>query len=134
MDKTVFKDSIGPIEEFSWGKFIVGGKTHTKEGDQLIGAGKDIRLIRNHISAWTERKGHKVKPDMITGIFDQDIQVLVFGIGVQGSLKVPQKTISAIKKQGIEEVLLLRTPQACQIYNKLYYEGKRVALLAHGTC
>jgi len=29
---------------------------------------------------------------------------------------------------------VLKTPDACRAYNPLVREGKRVVLLAHGTC
>jgi hypothetical protein len=40
----MFDDPKGPIEHFSWGKFIICGKEHSKL-DEKIGVGKDIRLI-----------------------------------------------------------------------------------------
>jgi hypothetical protein len=49
-------------------------------------------------------------------------------------LKVKKKTQKAIKAAGIETLVVERTPEACKIFNKLYSEGKNVALLAHGTC
>jgi hypothetical protein len=71
---------------------------------------------------------------MITGVYDQDIEVLIIGIGVEGFVECPDDVKKSIKKNGIKELLLEKTPKACKTYNELYHKGKRVALLAHGTC
>jgi len=129
----MFNDQKGPIEHFSWGKFIINGTEHSKT-DEKIGAGKDIRILNNKVTKWKERKGHILDKSMITGIYDNDIEILIIGIGVDGAIECPEKVINSIKKHGIQKVFLLKTPDACKTFNKLYHEGKKVALLAHGTC
>jgi hypothetical protein len=96
--------------------------------------GKDIRLIGEDVSAWHEREGHKLKKSMITGVYDQGIEVLVIGLGVQGAIKCPNNVKKAIHQHNITELILQPTPEACATYNELFHQGKRVALLAHGTC
>jgi hypothetical protein len=71
---------------------------------------------------------------MITGIYDQGIEVLIIGIGVNGAVECPKDVRKSIKANGIKKVILARTPDACALYNALFHQGKRVALLAHGTC
>jgi hypothetical protein len=127
----LFSDPEGPIEEFSWGKFTVLGQVHSDHGD---GVGKDIRLIGTSVTEWKERKGHTLRPDMITGVFHQGIDVLVIGIGVDSAIQVSEETQKTVKEQGIGKLLLLPTPEACKKYNALLRKGQKVALLAHGTC
>ncbi|MHB0857670.1 MAG: Mth938-like domain-containing protein [Anaerolineae bacterium] len=71
---------------------------------------------------------------MITGVYDQGIEVLIIGLGVNQALECPQKVQDAILERGIQRVVLEPTPQACRTYNALYHDGIKVALLAHGTC
>jgi hypothetical protein len=130
----MFDDSKGPIEHFSWGTYIIHGQKHTKTNEGKVGVGKDIRLIGREVSAWRERKGHRLTPAMITGVFDNDIEVLIIGVGVYGALECPDDVQQAIREKGINQLILERTPAACQTYNTLFHEGKCVALLAHGTC
>ena len=131
----MFDDPSGPITHFSWGKYIIDGKVHeTKEKGKEIGAGKDIRIVNGKVSAWEERHGHKLTPEMITGISKEDAEILIIGIGVNGLIKVPKETRKVINKLGIPELILAPTPEACRRYNQLVREGRRVALLAHGTC
>ncbi len=120
----------GPVEHFLWGKFIICGKEHSS----TVGAGKDIRLIGKEVTKWEERKGHCITASMITGIIDKNIDVLIVGIGVEGNIKFPEEVKNTIIEHGIKEVIVDKTLNACKIYNKLFNEGRNVALLAHGTC
>jgi hypothetical protein len=130
----MFIDNKGPIEHFSWGKFIICGTEHSDSEAGQTGVGKDIRLIDQEVTEWHERKGHRLTHSMITGIYDQGIEVLIIGIGVNGAVDCPKEVRKGIKANGIGKVILARTPDACALYNALFHQGKRVALLAHGTC
>jgi hypothetical protein len=126
-----FRDPDGPIEEFTWGRFVVMRQAHSDQGE---GVGKDIQLIGSTVTEWKERKGHTLEKKMVTGVFDRDIEILVIGIGVNGMVEVPDETRQFIHDHGIRRLVLLKTPKACKQYNELYREGRSVALLAHGTC
>jgi hypothetical protein len=125
----MFDDPEGPIEHFSWGSFVINGQEHSP----TAGVGKDIRLIGDDVSAWSERQGHRLKKSMITGIYNSDIDVLVLGLGVHGRIKCPGKVRREIKQHGLT-LIAEPTPEACRVYNEQYRAGKNVALLAHGTC
>lgn len=127
----MFEDSQGPIEDFQWGRFQIDGQIHSEDGE---GVGKDICVFQGEVSAWETRKGHKLKTSMIDPIRGLDISVLVIGTGVRGAIRVPKKTRKAIKSSGVEKLIIAKTPEACATYNQLVRKGKRVALLAHGTC
>jgi len=130
----VFDDPKGPIEHFLWGKYVICGVEHGAGGRGRVGAGKDIRLIGEEVTEWHERKGHELTEAMISGVYDQGIEVLIIGIGVNGALECPEEVKLGIQARGIDQVILARTPDACARYNALFHQGKRVALLAHGTC
>ena len=127
----MFEDEKGPIQRFEWGKYTIGGAIHGEGG---LGAGKDIRLIGTEVTKWAEREGHDLGTEMITGVYGRDIEVLIIGCGVDGLLQCPGFVKDSIKSKGIEDIRVLVTPEACRQYNELYHEGRRVALLAHGTC
>jgi hypothetical protein len=130
----MFKDKNGPIEQFTWGSFVISGIEHAGTPEGKTGKGKDIRLIGKKVTKWKERKGHTLDSHMITGVFGLDIDVLIIGTGVEGMINCPKKVQDYIKNNGIHKLFLKETPEACMIYNRLYHEGKNVALLAHGTC
>ena len=130
----MFTDKQGPINHFVWGKFTISGNEHGKTELGKVGKGKDIRLIGTKVSKWKEREGHKLETNMITGVFGLKIEVLIIGTGVDGMIECPKKVRNYIKDNGIDTLIIEETPAACRIYNRLYHEGKKVALLAHGTC
>ncbi|MDP7269031.1 MAG: Mth938-like domain-containing protein [Pirellulales bacterium] len=126
----MFQDNQGPIESFEFGKYTINGREHMKG----VNAGKDIRLMGDEVSEWAERDGHGLTPDMITGVYDCDVEVLIIGNGVHQYLQCPDIVKEAISLRGIPELQVLATPEACKEYNSLHRQGRRVALLAHGTC
>ncbi len=129
----MFEDEKGPIEHYSFGKFIISGREHS-DYEKRIGAGKDIRVIGTMVSEWKERKGHVLSPGMITGVFSSGTEILILGLGANGALECPKEIPDYIKKNGISEVVQLKTPDACKAFNDFFRQGKKVALLAHGTC
>ena len=127
----MFSDPQGSIEQFSWGRFTIYGEVHSEMGE---GVGKDICIINGQVSAWMARKGHRLKPKMVTCVLDEDIDVLVIGNGVNAAIKVLKRTQETLKDHGIQKVIICKTPEACQVYNQQVRKGQKVALLAHGTC
>ena len=125
----MFADPKGPITHFEWATFTIDGKIHSPEK----GVGKDIFLSPEGVSAWHERKGHKLKAGMVRRALALKPEVLIIGNGVEGALEIGKKARKEIEDAGVR-LIVLRTPEACQEYNRLYRQGKRVILLAHGTC
>ncbi len=123
-----------PVRWVGWGTFEAGGEIHAKTEDGKIGAGKDIRVIGGKVTPWKERKGHHLRPDMITGVFDKDVDTLVIGNGADGAIDCSDGIIESVKERGIGTVIIQRTPEACETYNALCRKGVRAALLAHATC
>lgn len=127
----MFTDPDGPIERFEWGQFQVNGEVHSAEGR---GVGKDICIVGGEVQPWSARKGHRLTRKMVRAALRPDVEILVIGNGVNGAIRVTEKTRQAVKDAGVKELIIEKTPKACAIYNRLAREGKAVALLAHGTC
>jgi len=127
----MFEDERGPITRFEWGRFEIDGEVHSEDGE---GVGKDVFVFGNRVLPWSARKGHRLTPEMVDCVLKEKIDVLVIGNGVNGAIKVTKKTRKAVRKAGIAELIIEATPDACATYNRLVYEGRQVALLAHGTC
>ncbi len=120
-----------PIESFKFGEFTIAGETHRKGQ----GAGKDILVHQNKVSAWPQRKGHEASLEMIFHPIETlTIEILVIGAGTYGAFIVPVEVVNQLREKGIGTVIIEKTPKACQSYNNLNREGKNVALLAHATC
>ena len=120
----LFRDVDGLIEEVRWGCFrIMGKELH-----------KDIRCVVRDPSPWTDRRGHVLDEEMITGVWDQAIDILVIGIGIDGAVQCPKEVQNRVRERGIREIVIAPTVEACRIFNGYIRSGKRAALLAHGTC
>jgi len=130
----VFDDPKGPVEHFSWGKFVLLGEEHSGSGDSRKGKGKDIKVIGKKVKKWKERKGHTLDSSMVDTVIGKGVKVVVIGNGVDGALSVPGNVVNHLLENGIEKVIVKKTPEACKEYNKLYHDGEKVALFAHGTC
>lgn len=130
----MFNDPGGPIEQYSWGKFVIRGEEHSGQDDSRKGKGKDIKVIGKKVKRWKERKGHVLDRSMVEDVIGKGVEVLVIGNGVEGALVVPQEVLDYLLENGIGKVIVEKTPEACKEYNRLYHDGKKVALLAHGTC
>jgi len=102
--------------------------------DSFHGGGRRGEGHLHPEQAWSARKGHTVKPHKLGLVLRADVDVLVIGNGVYGKLKITQAARKVVRKAGIEELIVEKTPDACATYNRLMREGKRVAFLAHGTC
>ncbi len=129
-----FRFETGPIQEVSWGRFVIKGREHAKRSDgTIIGAGKDIRLIGEHLESWSERRGHRLTMEMVEKAVQADIDTLIIGNGFLGAVEVPEEVKEFIRRQG-KELIVATTPEACRMYNERFRRGEKVALLAHGTC
>lgn len=120
----LLKDMDGLVEEVRWGCFRISGKEFQK----------DIRCVGLEPSPWTDRRGHILEEAMITGIWNNDIEILVIGLGIDGALQCPKEVQDRLRERGIHEIVVAPTIEACRMYNSYVRSGKRVALLAHGTC
>ncbi|MHB1319534.1 MAG: Mth938-like domain-containing protein [Anaerolineae bacterium] len=130
----LFEDPSGPIQSLEWGLFRIDGIAHGEDAEVTLGAGKDIRIVGHVVTPWAERKGHLLRRQMITGIVPGAADTLVIGTGVYGRIKCPKKLRRELEASGLCEVIVQPTAEACATYNRLVSEGRRVALLAHGTC
>ncbi len=124
----------GPIEEVSWGRFVINGKENRKKEDgSIVGAGKDIFLMGDHVQPWYERQGHLLTIRMVRRAAEAPVQTVIIGNGFYGALEVPEDVIRFLQKSD-KTVHIKKTPEACALFNELFLQGQKVALLAHGTC
>lgn len=120
----LFQDKDGFIEEVRWGWFRIAGKEFQK----------DVRCVLREPSPWTDRRGHVLDETMITGVWEQAVEVLVIGVGIDGAVQCPEDVQKRVRERGIRELVVAPTAEACRIYNSYIKSGRRAALLAHGTC
>lgn len=112
------------IEHYSFGEIIVNGKKYTS--DLIIYPDK----IREN---WWRKEGHRLHYEDIVDIIEYKPEILIIGTGAMGVMKVPRELISKIESMGIK-VIVKQTKNACEKFNELIEEGKRVVAALHLTC
>lgn len=125
----------GPIEVVTWGRYLISGKMHGFDCDgNILGAGKDIILNKNEAISWNQRKGHSLTKEMLVPTLNMNLEILIIGNGFDGKLEVSDELKAEIAEERGITVCVLKTPEACGLYNKLFFEKKNVFFAGHVTC
>ncbi len=111
------------IDDYTFGRIIIDGKAY--DNDVII---YPDRVKEN----WRRKKGHCLKISDLEGVFKRRPRMLIVGAGHVGRMEVPQKTIDALAKEGIE-TRVEKTARAVELFNELSPKGD-VAAALHLTC
>lgn len=111
------------IDNYTFGKFVIKGKEYDSN---VILLGKTVQAAR-HLP------GHELKLDDFVSLVEYKPEYIIIGTGAYGVVKVPQEIVDFIEQKGIR-LIIEKTGEACQTYNALLKEGKKVAAFLHNTC
>jgi len=118
MDK-IFQFERRTIEEFYRASFVIKSKEHAKQSKgKIVGAVKDIRIVQGQVTSWKERNGYMLKKNMVTVIFDQDVDLLIIENGIYGSLCCAKQVKNFILNRRINKLIIKNTPAACKLFNR----------------
>lgn len=112
------------IQDYSFGKIKIKGEEYEN----------DVEVRWNgKVLEWWRDKGHVVSMSDIKRALEKEPNFIVIGIGTIGKVKVKNKPKEAILKKDIK-LVIDKTPQAVEAYNKLKKANKKVIGLFHLTC
>ncbi|MFP4561434.1 MAG: Mth938-like domain-containing protein [Thiohalorhabdus sp.] len=112
------------VDDYAFGRITIGGRVYTK----------DVLLLSDGVhSPWWRKEGHSLDPGDLEGLWANPPEVLVIGTGYYGNMDVPEKTLKALRDQGIEP-RVARTTQAVEELNRLMGSSARIAAALHLTC
>ena len=112
------------IESYYFGKIIIDSEEYHS----------DIIIYKNSIDdKWWRKEGHNLCIDDIKEIIDEKPDTLIIGTGCYGLMKVPEELIEHIKSYGIKQVIVKKTGDASDEYNKLC-KKKNIVAAFHLTC
>lgn len=114
---------VPKIDSYGFGHVVIDGTSYTSDVIVLPG-----RVI----DGWWREEGHRLGPADLDEVLRARPEVLVVGCGAYGVMEVPEATVQAARKAGIE-LVALDTGAAVELYNKLSLEKKTAAAL-HLTC
>jgi hypothetical protein len=112
------------IEEYSFGSINVDGRRY--EGDLIIYPSKIS-------SEWYRKDGHRLQIEDISEVLADPPEVLVVGQGHSGRMQVDPRVVEVLSKLRVQ-LVAAPTRRACDAFNKLSREGRRVVAALHLTC
>ncbi len=112
------------IEHYEFGEIVVDGNKYRR--DLIIFPDK---VIEN----WWRKEGHRLSIEDLQVILEYKPEILIIGTGYYGYMKVPREVEQFLIKNNIS-VHILETKKACNLFNELLKQGKRVAAALHLTC
>ena len=112
------------VERYSFGRIRIGGREYTS--DIIVGMG----YLKDN---WWRKDGHRIQIDDIADILRLKPEIVIFGIGANGVVKVDEEVLKKLKNEGME-IVVRKTNDAVRIYNEMLKKGKKVVLAAHLTC
>ena len=111
------------IDSYTFGRIVVDGKSYTS--DLIIYPDR----VEDH---WRRKSGHRLAPEDLERLLQGQARALVVGTGNAGLMRVPAATLDHLESAGFE-VIVQRTGEACETYNRLAEQGPVIAAL-HLTC
>jgi len=112
------------IEHYEFGRIVIDGKSYSS----------DVIIYPDRVDPdWWREEGHRLSPVDLWEVVRAKPEVLVVGTGYSGLMDVPPETMKHLQEHGIK-VIVQRTTQACQTYNRLTKEGKKAIAALHLTC
>ena len=120
------------VKKLGWGKIVIQNKDNSTQEF------KDCKLWLDKVEVWNWKKCRtNHKPDGISikafEDFIDQVDEIVLSRGVQAVLQIKPEVTEHLKSLG-KTVHVAQTPEAANLYNKLYSEGKKVGALLHSTC
>ncbi len=112
------------IDSYSFGSIVVEGKRYTH--DIIVFPGK----VKEE---WWRKEGHSLSLEDLEEVIEFSPEILVVGTGYFGVMKVPEEVKEALERKGIS-VIVEKTKQAVETFNRLLKEGKKVVGAFHLTC
>ncbi|MEN3045130.1 MAG: Mth938-like domain-containing protein [Candidatus Hydrothermales bacterium] len=112
------------IEKYEFGEIIIEGKKYTR----------DLIIFPDKIKEnWWRKEGHSLCMEDLKEILEYKPEILIIGTGYSGVMKVPEKIIKELEKEGIR-VIIETTKEAVKIFNEYVEQNKKVVCALHLTC
>ncbi len=112
------------IEEYEFGRIVINRREYTS----------DVIVHKNGVEeGWWRKEGHRVCLDDVKRILDLNPEVVIFGTGAYGRMRVDEEVKEFLKNKGIE-VFEMQTKDAIRLFESLLKQNKRAVLAAHLTC
>jgi len=113
------------VDSYSFGRIVINGREF--KNDVIVSQEEVIN------PRWWRKEGHNVHPEDIGEIVSANPEIVVFGTGASGIMRVSEEVLKGLKERGIDVIQQL-TKDAVKTFNQMVKEGRKVILAAHLTC
>jgi len=111
------------IESYSFGSILIDGENYTS----------DLLILPDKIkSSWWRKRSHKVELEDIPELLEAEVDVIIFGTGAYGLMKIKRKVVEHFDNKNIK-LIIEKTDNAVDTYNEIS-ESKKVIAALHLTC
>ena len=111
------------IGSYSFGSIMIDGESYTN----------DLTIFPDKIdTSWWRKRSHKVELEDIPDLLEAEADVIIFGTGAYGLMKIKKKVIEHFADRNIE-LIIEETGKAVNTYNEIS-ESKKVIAALHLTC
>jgi len=115
--------NINLIDNYGFGNILINGKKYKS----------DLVIYKNSVNdKWWRKEGHNLNINDIKEVIEEKPEILIIGTGYYGLMKVPFDLIEYLESKDIR-VIVKKTKEACDEYNKLY-QNKKVIAAFHLSC
>ena len=111
------------VDDYGFGRIVIDGKTYNHDV---------ILFWDGEIVKWRRKEGHSVCLEDVGRILEKKPEIVVFGTGKYGVMKVREEVREKLRSEGIEVVELI-SDEAVRKFNEVV-KGRRAALAIHLTC
>ncbi len=114
---------MNTIDSYSFGQIVISGRKYTS----------DVIIFPDRVQGdWWRDESHELTLKDITGIMDENPEILLVGTGASGLMSVLPEVEQAAEAANIQ-LIVQPTGEACPIYNQLS-QTQRVVAALHLTC
>lgn len=114
------------IEEYKFGLIVIDGKKYTQDVEVrwTLPEKNSLREQECEVLKWWRKESHIFDLEDIQRALDQKPDLIVFGTGAYGVVKVSERTKREIEDRGIQ-LIIDKTEEAVKTFNIILRESKR---------
>ena len=114
---------MNTIDSYHFGQIVINGRKYTS----------DVIIFPDRVQGeWWRDESHELTLKDVTGILDENLEILLVGTGASGLMRVLPEVEREAEAANIQ-LIVQPTGEACEIYNQLSPTQRVVAAL-HLTC